>query len=102
MMAPQRTAGDCQRAHTIFTHVAKGHHASDEPIVCERYHVIHVSYPRHIRKRLPKPDDDKKATGKQPSPFLVFCASPEANGRSEERRVGKECRARGTAYEMPK
>jgi hypothetical protein len=28
MMTPQRTAGDCQRAHAIFAYVAQGHHAS--------------------------------------------------------------------------
>ena len=26
MIAPNRAAGDCQRAHAVFTHVAEGHH----------------------------------------------------------------------------
>ena len=26
VVAPNRAAGDCQRAHAVFTHVAEGHH----------------------------------------------------------------------------
>ena len=35
MVTPQRTAGDRQGAHAVFTHVAQGRHAANPAVPCQ-------------------------------------------------------------------